>query len=218
MAGSMSIPNIPEYVLELVEQRLADRVHDRVHKRITRLYAAVATVLLAVGGWTIYDVDEVVQKLIQHSSGARKPDKSQLVSLSSSLTEIADSIQERDRQLENSGRLTVFFQFAGMPNDLARGISVELQSMGYVVPGEVRENMNADTREVRYFRVEDLEQAQRLADDASAALASIGLGDFRVEPKAMTGWKGAKPRAQRLELWLSVPEHTRPRELTLSRS
>jgi hypothetical protein len=343
MEGSMSIPDVPEDVLELVERRVSDRVHERVHKRISRTYATTATVILAVAGLAAYDIaddvrqtaiaaaedaiqgivnnqvvpvadtaqaaideasekiieaqlrigmvddalkrivekansaeekaietltqterkltqaeaelsalrdtiggmhaeannrvrslrdnfadlatisslnkdvlslarqvgalDEVVQEFIQHSSGASKPDNSQLVSLSSSLTEVADSIQARDRQLENSGRLTVFFQFARMPSDLARRISAELQSKGYAVPGEVRENMDANTREVRYFRVEDLEQAQRLADDASAALASAGVGDFGVQPKAMTDWRGAKPRAQRMELWLSVPEH-----------
>jgi conjugal transfer/entry exclusion protein len=163
-------------------------------------------------------VDGVVQALVQHASGVSKLDISQLGRLSSSVTPVAESIQSRVEQLQNSGRLTVFFQFAGMSNDLARTISGQLRSKHYVVPGEVRETMDADTQEVRYFRDDDLDQAQRLAADATAALASMGLRELPVEPKRMTDWEGAKPRPHTLELWLSVPEHTRPRELTLSRS
>ena len=163
-------------------------------------------------------LDGVVQALVQHASGVSVLDRAQLVSLSSSVAPVAESIQKRVNQLQNSGRLTVFFQFADMSDDLAREISVELRSKRYVVPGEARENMDRGTHEVRYFRDDDLEQAQRLAADVTAALASIGLHELPVEVKPMTAWIGAKPRPHTLELWLSVPEHAPALEPMLSRS
>lgn len=153
-------------------------------------------------------IDGVVQALVQHATGANVLDKSQLVSLSP-VAPIVESIQKRGSQLQNSGRLTVFFQFADMPNELAREISVELRSRRYVVPGEAQENMDRGTREVRYFRDADLKHAQRLAADATAALASMGLRELPINVKPMISWIGVKPRPYTLELWLSVPEHAR---------
>ena len=152
-------------------------------------------------------LDEVVQALVQHASGVSVLDRAQLTSLSSSVAPVADLYRSGATNLRIAAGLRSSSQFADMSNDLAREISVELRSKRYVVPGEARENMNRGTREVRYFRDDDLEQAQRLAADVAAALASIGLHELPVEVKPVTAWIGAKPRPHTLEVWLSVPEH-----------
>jgi hypothetical protein len=99
------------------------------------------------------------------------------------------------------GPNTVYFQFTGIPREIAEGISARLAPLGFDIPGEERIGSAAGLHEVRYFFEADGARAQRLAEAANEILRQQG---YRAEVTArdLTGYSGQKPRPGTLELWL----------------
>jgi hypothetical protein len=113
------------------------------------------------------------------------------------------------RSIEQArNQATVFFQFAGGRREQAEELSAILKSLGYIIPGEDREEGAANKHEVRYFHDDDGPAAERLAKDTTEALRDQGYNadaasDVVVEPYVTYG--GKKPRPGVLELWLEIP-------------
>ncbi len=122
------------------------------------------------------------------------------------LRQQAQTLAERAEQAATGQTLaTVFVQYGkSVAPDVARSVADTLRGEGYLVPGEDR--MPNDSREVRYFYMEDRTTATELATKATSTLAALGYADLPVEVRDFTGWAKAKPRTGTLELWLALPE------------
>jgi hypothetical protein len=105
-------------------------------------------------------------------------------------------------------KTTVFFQFAGGRREQAEALSAALVAEGYIVPGEDREGGAAGKHEVRYFNDDDEVTAQRLAEDTTRALRSLGYEASEppdIVVKSLVNYPGKKPRLGVLELWVEIP-------------
>ncbi len=124
------------------------------------------------------------------------------------LTVISDATKAEQRLIQARNKTTVFFQFAGGRREQAEALSAALKAKGYYVPGEDREGGAARKHEVRYFHLDDKETAERLADEATAALQSLGYSDhdvLNVVAESFISYRGKKPRPGVVELWLEIP-------------
>lgn len=111
---------------------------------------------------------------------------------------IADVASEKSSPLVET---TVYFQFAGVPRELAEAISARLKTLDYVVPKEERTSIAASLREIRFYFPEDRERAKELQEDLDTTLLAMGL-EPNVTIRDFTTFEGAKPRRGAVELWL----------------
>ncbi|MGH6921465.1 MAG: hypothetical protein ACREJ0_27635, partial [Geminicoccaceae bacterium] len=118
----------------------------------------------------------------------------------------AEGAKQSIEQARNQA--TVFFQFAGGRREQAEELAANLKSLGYIIPGEDREEGAANKHEVRYFHDEDGAVAERLAKDATEALRDQGYNAYAasdVVAESYVTYGGKKPRPGVLELWLEIP-------------
>lgn len=123
-------------------------------------------------------------------------------------TVISDSKEAEQLLVQARNKTTVFFQFAGGLREQAKALSAALKADGYIVPGEDREGGAVARHEVRYFHDDDNATAQRLAEDATRALRTLGYTARNVPDvvvKSLVSYQGKKPRLGVLELWLEIP-------------
>jgi uncharacterized phage infection (PIP) family protein YhgE len=121
---------------------------------------------------------------------------------------ISDSKEAEQLLSQARNKTTVFFQFAGGLREQAEALSAALTAEGYIVPAEDREGGAAMKHEVRYFHDDDNAVAQRLAEDTTSALRSLGYEDRSVPDvtvNSLVKYRGKKPRPGVLELWLEIP-------------
>ncbi len=121
---------------------------------------------------------------------------------------ISDSKEAEQLFVQARKKTTVFFQFAGGRREQAEALSAALTAEGYIVPGESREGGAAARHEVRYFHNDDNATAQRLAEDTTRALRTLGYTARNVPDvvvKSLVTYSGKKPRLGVLELWLEIP-------------
>ncbi len=135
-------------------------------------------------------------------------ERAEVTSQVARLRQEAQSLAARAEQAAAGVReATVFVQYGkSVAPDVARAVADSLRGDGYLIPSEDR--MPNDSREVRYFYLEDRPAAGDLANQTSSALAQLGFADLGVEVRDFTGWAKAKPRTGTLELWLALPEPT----------
>ena len=87
----------------------------------------------------------------------------------------------------------------------ALALSQKLKAIGYKVPGEERVDTAQGRREVRYFYPPDKDDAEKLAQDTTKALADLGLPDKpAVTTRSMLDYSGKKSAPGVLELWLDL--------------
>jgi hypothetical protein len=123
-------------------------------------------------------------------------------------TVISDTENAEQRLDEARSKTTVFFQFAGGRREQAEALSASLKAKGFIVPGEDREVGADGKHEVRYFHNQDKEAAERLANDTSAALRTLGYPErdaLTVVAESFVSYTGKKPRPGVVELWLEIP-------------
>jgi myosin heavy subunit len=123
-------------------------------------------------------------------------------------TVISDTKDAEQRLDEARSKATVFFQFAGGRREQAEALSASLKAKGFIVPGEDREGGAAGKHEVRYFHNQDKEAAERLANDTTAALRTLGYPErdaLTVVAESFVSYTGKKPRPGVVELWLEIP-------------
>ncbi len=123
-------------------------------------------------------------------------------------TVILSTKNAEQRLTKARSKTTVFFQFAGGRREQAKALSAELKAKGFIVPGEEREGKAAGKHEVRYFHDEDKEAAERLANNTSVALRSLGYPErdgLTIVAKSFISYRKKKPRPGVLELWLEIP-------------
>jgi uncharacterized phage infection (PIP) family protein YhgE len=121
---------------------------------------------------------------------------------------ISDSKEAEKLLVQARTKTTVFFQFAGGRHEQAQAVSAALTAEGYIVPGEDRQGGAAAKHEVRYFHDDDNAAAQRLAQDTTNALRALGYTARSVPDvtvNSLVAYRGKKPRAGVLELWLEIP-------------
>ena len=108
---------------------------------------------------------------------------------------------------EARNKTTVYFQFAGGRREQAKELSKLLKGYGYIVPGEDREKVAAEKREVRYFYAADKIAADNLVADLKQALGQLQYEGKITEviPQDHIGYPGEKPRPGVIELWLEIP-------------
>ena len=102
---------------------------------------------------------------------------------------------------------TVYFQYTAAPKVTtpALALSQKLKAIGYKVPGEERVDTAQGRREVRYFYAADKDEAEKLAQDTTKALADLGLPDKpAVTTRSMLDYSGKKSAPGVLELWLDL--------------
>ena len=80
------------------------------------------------------------------------------------------------RVLTSASLPTVYFQYTAAPKVTApaQALSQKLKTIGYKLPGEERVDTAQGRREVRYFYAPDKDDAERLAQDTTKALAELG--------------------------------------------
>jgi archaellum component FlaC len=167
------------------------------------------------GAGTLSDLARVVDTLTQQVSALNKQVKEITQIAKIVTTESGASQKELDKVMTEAVQAvpttpatnTVFFQFAQLPRDQAKEIVMALRNRGYSVPGEDREDAAKDLQEVRYFFDDDLPAAGRLVTDVRATLEQLGFGEVPIKVKDLTSYKGQKPRAGVLELWLDLVPH-----------
>ena len=87
----------------------------------------------------------------------------------------------------------------------AQALSQKLKAIGYKLPGEERVDTAQGRREVRYFYAPDKDDAERLAQDTTKALAELGFPDKpAVTTRSMLDYSGKKNAPGVLELWLDL--------------
>ena len=102
---------------------------------------------------------------------------------------------------------TVYFQYTAAPNVTApaQALSQKLKAIGYKLPGEERVEAAQGRREVRYFYASDKDDAEKLAQNTTKALADLGLPDKpAVTTRSMLDFYGKKNASGVLELWLDL--------------
>jgi len=128
---------------------------------------------------------------------------------SAAINTVISSTKDAEQRLTKArSNTTVFFQFAGGRREQAEALSADLKAKGFIVPGEDREGGAAGKHEVRYFHREDKEAAERLANDTTAALRTLGYPErdgLTVVAKPFVSYRRKKPRPGVLELWLEIP-------------
>ena len=123
-------------------------------------------------------------------------------------TVIDDTKKAEELFIETRQKTTVFFQFAGGRREQAEALAAALKAKGFIVPGEDREGAAAGRHEVRYFHNDDKETAERLANETTAALRSLGYPErdaLTVRAESFVAYRGKKPRPGIVELWLEIP-------------
>ncbi len=123
-------------------------------------------------------------------------------------TVISDTKDAEQRLDEARSKTTVFFQFAGGRREQAEALSASLKAKGFIVLGEDREGGAAGKHEVRYFHSQDKQAAERLANDTTAALRTLGYPErdaLTVVAESFVSYRGKKPRPGVMELWLEIP-------------
>ena len=121
---------------------------------------------------------------------------------------ISESKEAEQILVQARKKTTVFFQFAGGRREQAEALSAALTADGYIIPGEDREGGAAGRHEVRFFHDDDKGTAQRLAEDMTRALRTLGYKAPKppdVIIKSLVTYQGKKPRLGVLELWLEIP-------------
>jgi len=106
---------------------------------------------------------------------------------------------------------TVYFQYTAAPKVTApaQALSQKLKAVGYKLPGEERVDTAQGKREVRYFYAPDKDDAEKLAQDTTKALADLGIPDKPpVTARSMLDFSGKKNAPGVLELWLDLTAKT----------
>jgi len=115
---------------------------------------------------------------------------------------IADSVRQSTRTLAQP---TVYLEFAGpQARDLARQIAEKLKDSNVKIPGF--ELVEAKVNEVRFYYEEDRQLATRVARDATAIKAGLGVVGDSVRPIDYTKWPRAKPPKNTVELWIDLSQ------------
>ena len=119
---------------------------------------------------------------------------------------IINNIEDAEEAAQAAGNLTtVHLQFAGGQRRQAVKLSGLLASKNFFMPGEERHVGAAGIREIRYFHVGDLPEAESLKRATTQALEEM---EYANEPIVnlvpMTAYQGVKPKKGVLELWLEL--------------
>lgn len=120
------------------------------------------------------------------------------------LANVSEQVTQRLSDIRNQTR--VFFQFYGMPREVAAELTRRLRDLGYVVPGEEQVRPSGSPiSEIRYFWDQDAARAEDLRAAVSSLLEPAGIAAPPPVVKSNVDWSKQKPREGTVELWVGLP-------------